>query len=401
VNSSSLTSWQSFRNVRRVSKSWGDRPTGLGYFDIAAYLTLTQVFEQVHKNQRGEYWLLDLGTYFGHSAFTFLFGSCVASSQSRLRVLSIDLFDQPAWLHTTEPVKSFVRQYGSTGPTAVRNALVDALVASRLPAAAVDRIMFLQLDVTLVKAEQLLAPVPQGFVCFAVDCGKFPSVMNSIMQLVTDPRVAPKGSLLLFQDLLDWHAPWNLYAFWSLLASGNGRIKYSHPRIGPILEVVAHHNINPLCDRIMDSPLESWCTPFTKFENELRAFDETANVLRKLHCPELALRVECLKSGAFMRAGHLREAETLLRCLDSAWPITQKDGDLQNAYSRLQHLKTGHKNLSMILDVDSHRARKSRASRIMRSIALRLDQLRPFVLHGVRDPVSRFSESTIPKISSR
>jgi len=376
-----LRSWSSYWKVRRLSRLWGNSPSGLSHYDAAVYLELAEHFEHLH-GPHGPYWIFDLGTYFGHSAFSFLIGANKVSPQSQLRVLSVDLFDQPAWLHTSKSVQDFVRKFGSTGLDAIGKHLATVCAASGMQAGACDQIKLLQQDVTQLSAEQLLQIAPKGFVCFLIDCGKLPDVMNSIMQFCTDSRIAPKGSLLVFQDFFDWHAPWNLWAFWKLLKAGNVRVKYAHRRIPPMVEIVGHTNIHPVCDKIEASQFESWCTPYTSPDNELRMFDEVTAFLQKLNCHELAVRVQCLKTGALLRAGRLADAETWLNGLDSKWPPLLKDGELQNAYARLRHLKTGNKDLTIVLESAHRRRRQSAVNNWARALEYRLRLMGALVLHS-------------------
>jgi hypothetical protein len=90
-----IKSWLHYVDVRRESTAWEQRPSGLGYYDIALYILLGRQFARKAKAQKSSIRILDLGTYFGHSAFCFAYGASTISKDSMLDVLSLDIFQQP------------------------------------------------------------------------------------------------------------------------------------------------------------------------------------------------------------------------------------------------------------------------------------------------------------------
>ena len=57
--------------------------------------------------------------------------------------------------------------------------------------------------------EDLARVAPGGYALIAIDCGKTPALMNKIAAFLMDTTVAPVGTVVVFQDFFDWHAPWN------------------------------------------------------------------------------------------------------------------------------------------------------------------------------------------------
>ena len=57
-----------------------------------------------------------------------------------------------------------------------------------------------------------------------------------------------------------------------------------------------------VCDRIVPnrSVDEQWCCQFTSLENERTALDDFIAVFRSQGYSEFALKLECLKVGAFL-----------------------------------------------------------------------------------------------------
>jgi hypothetical protein len=318
-----------------------------------------------------------LGTYFGHSAFSVVYGAARVSKNPALNVLSIDTFKQPQWLVENDPkVKAFINSYGSTEPDAIRRRLDSTFFEIGLPG---NPVQFLKHDVLTLAAEHLLIIAPQGYKLIMVDCAKTPELMNRIVEFLTDSRVCRAGSIALFQDFFDWHAPWNVYAFWQLLKVGAFSLYRAGKGVTPFVEKVADCKVGTICDSIRESPLvgETWCTAFTTLENETAALDDFIQMFLGWGYIGSALKLQCLKVGALLRGGRLDEAEAMIKKLDQTWPVQFADGALQNAYCRLQHLRTGRKDLSLVLDTTAHRSRNSFVAKKLRNMSVRLAYLRP------------------------
>ena len=374
-----LSSWFPYRDVRRSSAVWGDTPSGLGYSDIALCVLIGSALERSFwKRVSGDqYWILDLGTYFGHSAFSVVNGAATVSNNPALRVLSIDTFKQPQWLVEHNPeVGRFIRSYGSTEPDAIARRLDLAFSQIGLTR---NPVQLLKRDLLSLAAEDLLAIAPQSYKLLIVDCGKTPELMNHIVEFLTDNRVSRTGTIALFQDFFDWHAPWNVYALWRLLKLGAFSLYRAGKAITPFAEKVTDRQVGTICDQIKESPLigETWCTAFTTLENEMAALDDFIQMFRRWGYVGSALKLECLKVGALLRGGRLDKAEAMIKKLDQIWPAQFADGALQNAYCRLQHLRTGRKDLSLALDTPAYRARNSFAAKKLRRLSARLTYLRP------------------------
>ena len=338
------------------------QPSGLGHFEVSLYLRIGHDLQQgFSARSRGPACVLDLGTYFGHSAFTILQGAAQASAHPDIRILSLDIFEQPEWLLTQPDIALFVRTYGSTLKDAVEKSLRDRCIREGLPT---DSITLWKKNVNQLTAEELSGFALDGFDAVAVDCGKTPELMNRITTLICDSRVTRVGTLVCFQDFFDWHAPWNLFAFWKLLDLGFIRIRSIEPEIAPVAEIAKHGDPGLVCDRI-EHREPDWSTIYTDAESELAAFDAVIRLLDRLHQPGLALRVQCLRVGALLRHGQLSEAEALIHSLDAQWPPWLRDGPLQNAYRRYAHLKTGTKDLTRVLATPSTRRRSSGGARLL------------------------------------
>jgi len=368
----------SYRNVRRSSVVWADRPSGLGHYDIALYILLGRKFERESAGRRnkGGYWVLDLGTYFGHSAFSVAYGASTISKDPALNVLSIDLFQQQKHvLANVHEVVRFVKEYGSTEPAAIGRWLdlvCEQIGLKRNP------IRLMKRDVFDLPPRDLIAIAPEGFKLISIDCAKTPGVMNRVGELLADPLVCRTGTILLFQDLFDWHAPWNALAMWRLMKAGVLSLHAAGTQATPLAEKLFHGRNVVLCDRI-EAPLisgETWSTPFTSFENEAAMLDDFAELFRKRACIELALRLQCLKVGALLRAGRLEQAEAMIARLDQSWPADVPDSCLQNAYCRMMHLKTGRKDLSLVFDTP-RRSGNSSAIQMGRRLFGRLKYFKP------------------------
>ena len=374
-----LSSWFHYHNVRCSSAFWGDTPSGLGYSDIALDTLIGRVLE--HYSQKNvtptEYCILDLGTYFGHSAFSVVYGAATVSKDPALRVLSVDTFKQPQWLveNNSEVIK-FIKSYGSTEPDAIGRRLDLAFSQIGLTR---NPVQLLSRDVLTLTAGDLLAFAPKGYRLIMVDCAKTPELMNRIVQFLTDSRVCPMGAIALFQDLFDWHAPWNVYALWRLFKEGVFSLVRAGTAVTPFAEKAAVRKVGTICDQIKESPLvtETWCTAFTTLENEMAALDEFIQMFRGWGYIGAVLKLRCLKVGALLRDGRLDEADGMIKKLDQIWPAQFADYALQNAYCRLQHLRTGQKDLSLILDTPAHRFRSSFVLKKLRYMWARLMYLRP------------------------
>jgi hypothetical protein len=341
------------------------------------HLISADLERQAHRNGAAPYSVLDLGTYFGHSAFSVVYGAAAASKSALIRVLSIDIFEQPQWLVENNPqVKRFIAKYGSTGPDAIGRHLDQ--VCSQIGVAN-NSIKLLQRDVLTMTAQDLLGFAPRGYQLVMVDCAKTPELMNRITTFLTNSEVCPKGAIALFQDLFDWHAPWNVYALWLLLRAGAFSIYRGGRDATPFAEKVADRDVGVVCDQIKE-PLvagETWSTPFTALDNEVAALDYFIQMFRKLDYVNSALKLECLKVGAFLRAGRLDEAEAMIARLDANWPAKFPDYALQDAYRRLQHLRTGRKDLSLTLKTEHWKSRNGSLAKQLRNISSRLAYLRP------------------------
>lgn len=117
-----LSSWFPYRDVRLVSAVWRDTPSVLGYSDIALCNLIGKELERNYRKKRSgaQYWILDLGMYFGHSAVSVVNRAATVSSDPAVHVLSIDTFKQSQWLVEHNPeVNKFIRSYVSTEPDAI------------------------------------------------------------------------------------------------------------------------------------------------------------------------------------------------------------------------------------------------------------------------------------------
>jgi hypothetical protein len=374
-----LNSWFHYPHVRRSSAIWGDTPSGLGYSDVALCTLLGRELERssTGKGSRTQCSVLDLGTYFGHSAFSVVYGAATVRKPVTLRVLSIDIFKQPQWLVENDPaVIKFIKEYGSTEPDAVEGRLDVACSQIGLLKNPVELI---KRDVLTLKPQDLLALAPQGYKLIMIDCGKSPELMNRIAEFLTDDRICAPGTIALFQDFFDWHAPWNLYAFWRLLKAGAFSLNHGGKAVTPFAVRLVNGNVGIICDQIKESPLagETWCTSFTTVENEMAALDHFIQMFRGYGYTTSALNLECMKVGALLRGGRLDEAKTMLLRLDQAWPVLCKDFALQNAYRRYQHLRTGRKDLSQVLDTPARFSRNSFIIKKLRNISAYSVYLRP------------------------
>jgi hypothetical protein len=116
---------------------------------------------------------------------------------------------------------------------------------------------------------------------------------------------------------------------------------------------------------------------FTTLENETAALDDFIHMFRGWGYTGSALKLECLKAGALLRGGRLDEAQAMINNLDHSWPAQFADGALQNAYCRLQHLRTGRKDLSLVLGTSAHCTRNSFIANKLRNVSACLTYLRP------------------------
>jgi hypothetical protein len=347
---------------------------------MALYVLLGRKLE--HDSRRGNdarspYWVLDLGTFFGHSAFSIAYGASRVNRHPGLRVLSLDIFEQPQWLLNNDPaVNKFTKTYGSTGPEAIARRLDAAFAQIGL---AKNPIQLMKQDVCALSSGDLLTIAPEGYKLIMVDCGKTPALMNRICEFLLDSRVCPPGTLIAFQDFFDWHAPWNVFALWQLLRTGVLSLHRLGPGVIPCAEKTSSCDLGSICDQIQDSPLdgETWCTSFTTLEKELAALDEFIALFRRWEYTDFVFRLECLKIGAFLRSGLDAEAEAAIRSVDQTWPMRLPDYPLQNAYCRLMHLRTGRKNLSLVLETSYRRARKILPKRKMGRFLSRASYLKP------------------------
>jgi hypothetical protein len=386
-----LNSWLSYPEVRRLSAIWGDTPTGLGYFDIALYILIGRELERSARagGGRDPYWVLDLGTYFGHSSLTAAYGASAISKNPLLRILSLDIFEQPQWLLESNPeVRKFVVQYGSTGPEAIARRLDEACSQIGLTA---NPIQLMKRDVLTLSSRELAAIAPEGYKLIMVDCGKTPELMNRICEFLTDRQVCPEGTIIVFQDFFDWHAPWNVYAFWRLLKAGALSLYQAGSRVQPFGVKAGQAEVGMICDQIAPSrvPGEQWCTPFASLENELAALDDFIALFARRHYGEFKLKLECLKAGAFLRAGRLDEAQFQIAKLDAIWPAGTSDHALRNAYCRLMHLRTGKKDLSLATPAMNQRSESAGLTRKLRGIVSRLAYLKPIHSREILLPSTR------------
>jgi hypothetical protein len=376
-----INSWLHYADVRQISTVWDNRPSGLGYYDIALYNLLGQKLERRAPQKRTEATarILDLGTYFGHSAFCFGYGASKIRKDPILDVLSIDIFEQPQWLlmHTPDVVK-FVKDYGSTGPEAIGRWLDTTSARIGL-----DRnpVRLMKRNVLTLSTQDIAEIAPEGFELIAVDCAKSPELMNRISEYVTDSRICRIGTTVAFQDLFDWHAPWNVFALCRMVDAGIFALNCAGPRITPYAEKIRQFKIGPICDVMTASPLgEEWCRPFTTLDNETAVLDHFIGLFRSRGYIDFVYRLECLKVGALMRAGRIEIAQARIIDLDQHWPMEVKDSYLQNAFCRFMHLKTGKKDLSLVFNTPGHHSRNLFWARSLRKISSRLQYLLPIRL---------------------
>ena len=155
-----LNSWFSYPRVRTLSAIWANSPTGLGHFDMALYLAMGSELERSAIPNK-PYWVLDLGTYFGHSSTAVSYGASLVSQKPQIRVLSIDIFEQPQWLvENNAQVIRFVKEYGSTGPEAIGRRLDSACREMGL---ASNPIQLMKRDVLTLQPRDLAAIAAEGF----------------------------------------------------------------------------------------------------------------------------------------------------------------------------------------------------------------------------------------------
>lgn len=374
-----LNSWFHYPHVRRSLAIWGDTPSGLGYSDTALCTLVGRALERSSREKGVETQcsVLDLGTYFGHSAFSVVYGAASIRKPVALRVSSIDIFKQPQWLiENDSAIISFIKKYGSTEPDAVERRLDVACSQIDLLKNPVELI---KRDVLTLKPQDLVALAPQGYKLIMIDCAKSPELMNRIVEFLTDDRICGPGTIAIFQDFFDWHAPWNVYAFWRLLKAGAFSLNHAGKSVTPFAVRLVNGNVGIICDQIKQSPLagETWCTSFTTVENEMAALDHFIQMFRGYGYIASALKLECMKVGALLRGGRLDEAKAMLVRLDQVWPVLYKDSALQNAYCRYQHLRTGRKDLSQLLDTSARLSRNSFIIEKVRNISAYSVYLRP------------------------
>ncbi len=368
-----------FLSVRKASRACERHPSGLGHFDVALYMRTGRELERKAAGRRdGPACVLDLGTYFGHSALTFVLGAAQVSRRPGIRVLSLDIFEEPEWYREQPDIAAFIRTHGSADRDAVARSLELTCKKEGLPA---ECITLWKQDVNLVTAEELKGFAPGGFDAVAIDCGKTPEAMNSIVKLVCDPAVTRPGAVVCFQDFHDWHAPWNVVAFWKLLRLGYLRIRSIEPGIAPVAEIVKHGNPGEVCNRI-EHREPDWCSIHTDRENEFAAYDGMSQLLDRLNQPAKRLRVQCLQVGALLRHGEVSEAEALLDRLDAEWPRWLRDGSLLEAYRRFAHVKTGKKDLSLRLRTTYSQRRRTAAARWLQRAHLYSEYFRSPVAVG-------------------
>jgi hypothetical protein len=380
-----LHSWFSYPRVRRLSAIWANSPTGLGHFDMALYVAMGSELERSAIPNK-PYWVLDLGTYFGHSSAAVSYGTSLVSKNPQMRVLSLDIFEQPQWLVENQPqVINFVKEYGSTGPEAIGRRLD---FACREMGLASNPIQLMKRDVLTLQPPDLNAIAPEGFRLIMVDCGKTPELMNRILDFLVDPCVTPLGTIVVFQDIFDWHAPWNVYAFWRLLRKGVLSLHLAGPRVHPFATKTAHADLHTVCDRIVPNPSvdELWCCQFTSLENECAALDDFIAVFRRQDYSEFALKLECLKVGAFLRAGKMDQADEQLKRIGRIWPPNLSDSSFQNAFCRVMHLRTGRKDLTLTPTATPQGSMNSLAAKWQR-IACGFNYLRPIHSRQVLLPI--------------
>lgn len=365
--------------VKECTKAFAPMPSGLGHYDQALYLLLGRQLEESPGS--GPVWALDFGTFFGHSAFALLLGGSKASRNPRTHVLTLDIFQQPEWLLQQPHVKVFTERFAGSDGAAVRRWLDDLCARCGLPK---DNISVRTQDVMELRAEDLQAVAENGFPLVSIDCAKSPELMNKIAELVLDQRVTPLGATLVFQDFFDWHAPWNAYAFAKMIDKGYATIRNIAPHLGPLLEVKRHGDMGPVCQTSGTGPIEEdWCRPFAPLEDELQTLDRLVSLLEETGDVGSARRLECLKVGAWLRGNKVAEAEALLGELDAKWPTHLSDSPLQNAFRRIEHVKTGHKDLTLIFDTPHRTSRTAVAARMGRRIWQRAAMIRPFALKPV------------------
>jgi len=354
-------------------------PSGLGHYDQALYLLLGRQLEEAPGS--GPMWALDFGTFFGHSAFALLLGAGKASQTPRTHVLTLDIFQQPEWLLQQPHIKVFTEKFGGSDGPAVRRWLDDLCSRCGLPK---DNIKLRTQDVMQLRAEDLQAISPNGFPLVSIDCGKTPELMNKIVELVLDNRVTPLGATLVFQDFFDWHAPWNAYAFSKMIDRGYAGIRHVAPHLGPLLEVKRHGDMGLVCQTGGSGPIqEDWCRPFAALEDELHTLDQLVTLVEKTGDAGAARQLECLKVGAWLRGNRTAEAEALIAKLDAQWPTYLSDSPLQNAYRRVVHVKTNHKDLTLVLNTPHRANRTAPAARLGRRLRQRASMIRPFALKPV------------------
>jgi hypothetical protein len=386
-----LTAWSCLTEVRKVSAVWGSTPTGLGHFDTALLMLAGRTLERQRRGQ-GEYWTLDLGTYFGHSAFSIVYGAAIANRAPKIKVLSIDVFQQPDWLlKESSAAIAFVKEFGSTEPEGIGNWLSLACNRIGLP---YNPISLMKRDVLTLSPDDLVYVAPRGYDLITVDCGKTPELMNRIVEFLTCREVCGDRTIVLFQDLFDWHAPWNAFALWKLLETGVLSLHYAGPHATPCAEKVADKQIGPICDGIGPARIsgEAWSIPFTSFEREITALEYWLDIFRAWRCPDFALRIECLRAGALLRDGQIDAAERHISRLDRDWPSAIRDAYLQTIYCRLLHMKTGRKDLSLVFDTPRHRVRNSLWAKMLQAASRRLDYLSPVILETDCTAVERKAE---------
>lgn len=229
----------------------------------------------------------------------------------------------------------FVSTYGSSEPSAVEAALKSKCMQFGLD----YHVKLLKQDVAQLDGKQLRDQSKLPYHAVMVDCAKLPLVLQGVLDLLCDPQVVMQGTQVFFEDMFDFHAPWNLYALVVLIQRGNARIAARGKRVGLILEIVDFHSLKGVIQYDDPSPIQDqWAIRFTDVELELRALDQFKDMLQG--CIELQWKVEALRIGALLRGQRVDEAYTLIMELDNSWPLYLDDALLQEAYIRLYHYKT-------------------------------------------------------------
>ena len=343
----------SFFKKRKEILKWAPRPSGLGYWDFSALYYLGKICEEKAIEISRPVWSLDLGTFFGHSSFSLLQGSNVISNEPNHKILSIDIFEQPDYVLKRSNVQSFIKKYGGVDKENINNSLISLLELENMTT---DNINLYKIDLLKLEDNELIKFSKDGYFLNVVDCGKSPELINKIGLIINNPIVTQKNSIIFFQDFYDWHTPFNLFLAYKLFEKENIELIPMY-RVGPLGIVKNFNKINNICDQIEDINKEqdNWVQKFTSYENEIKAYEFFKNFHKNSIYHNQ--RLEVFKISILLRHGDIIKAEKLLYELDKNWLPTLEDLPLIEAYRRFNHIKTGTKDLSLIMDTEFRKRR--------------------------------------------